>query len=91
MADEADIAHELEQLALTHALAYRKGGNSLHPRGFCYNCDEPLRPTYAGETSRHERIFCDKACADDWQKQQKQELAMDQARRVQELSITQIL
>ena len=44
MADEADMAHELEQLALTHALAARKPAPRLAPRGQCYNCNEPLPP-----------------------------------------------
>jgi hypothetical protein len=70
MADEADMAHELEQLALAHALAFRKGGEKLQPRGFCYNCGEPLAPTRDATTLRHERIFCDGGCADDFQRHQ---------------------
>jgi len=59
MADEADMAKELEELALKHALAHRKEGANLPARGLCYNCDEPVD---AG------RLFCDEACRDDWQK-----------------------
>ena len=62
MADEADMAHELEQLALNCALEQRKGGGRLIPKGLCYNCEEPLPA---------EKIFCDKACADDWERRQK--------------------
>ena len=70
MADEADIAHEFEQLALAHALAFRKGGEQLPPRGFCYNCGEPLSPTRDGMSVRHERLFCDGGCADDYHRHQ---------------------
>lgn len=62
MADEADLAKDLEEFALKQALAHRKGGGvNLAPRGLCYNCDEPLK---------EKKPFCDEACRDDWEKQQ---------------------
>lgn len=70
MADEADMAQELEELTLKHALAYRKQGANLNPRGFCYNCDEPLKPQKLGATLRHVALFCDGECRDDWEKLQ---------------------
>jgi hypothetical protein len=70
MADEADQAHELEQLALRHALAHRKGGANLPPKGTCYNCDEPLKPIQVGGEVRHVQLFCDSSCAQDWEKVQ---------------------
>ena len=61
MADEADMAQELEELALTCALGQRKEAEKLVPKGHCYNCDEPLPPGMP---------FCDKACAEDWERRQ---------------------
>lgn len=68
MADEADMAQELEELALKHALANRKEGVTLPPKGTCYNCDEGLKPVKVGKTLQHVRLFCDEACRDDWEK-----------------------
>lgn len=62
MADEADHAQELEQLALDHALAARRPGVRLAPRGFCHNCNGPVEAP---------RIFCDKDCADDYESLQR--------------------
>jgi hypothetical protein len=70
MADEADMAQELEELALKHALANRKEGVHLPPKGYCYNCDESLKPHKVGKELRHVRLFCDEACRDDWEKLQ---------------------
>lgn len=70
MADEADMAKELEELALKHALAHRKVVVSLFPKGFCYNCDEQLKSEIKDSERQHVRIFCDKDCADDWEKLQ---------------------
>lgn len=70
MADEADMAQELEELALKHALAHRKEGVHLAPKGSCYNCDEPLKAKKVGKTLQHVRLFCDEACRDDWEKLQ---------------------
>jgi len=70
MADEADKAKELEELALKHALAHRKEGVQLSPKGSCYNCDEALKPIKVGKTVQHVRLFCDEACRDDWEKRE---------------------
>lgn len=71
MADEADMAQELEELALKHALAHRKAGANLPPKGSCYNCAEALPPVKEGKELRHVRIFCDKDCGDDWEEREK--------------------
>ena len=44
MADFADDAQAMEELALSHAIASARktGERQLAPRGFCYNCDEHL-------------------------------------------------
>lgn len=70
MADDVDMAHELEQLALRQALSHRKPHVALKPRGSCYNCDEPLPPRTVEGNERQERIFCDKLCADDWEQRE---------------------
>jgi hypothetical protein len=67
MADEADMAQEIEELALKHALAHRKEGVNLPPKGSCYNCSEPLKPKKVGKTLQHVRLFCDEDCRDDWE------------------------
>jgi hypothetical protein len=70
MADEADHAHELEQLALSEALARRKPDSRLTPRGSCHNCGEKLAPRKGPKGLEHVQIFCDKDCADDWETMQ---------------------
>lgn len=77
MADEADMAKEIEELALKHALAHRKAVVNLPPKGYCYNCDEPLKPEVVDGKRQHRRIFCDRDCADDWER-----LQASKARRV---------
>jgi hypothetical protein len=44
MADFADDAQAMEELALSHAIAgaRKTGERQLAPRGFCYNCEETL-------------------------------------------------
>jgi len=68
MADEVDIANDLQELALQQALnAARVGGPRLVARGACYNCDEILAPRADGQ---HVQLFCDGDCADDWERMQ---------------------
>ncbi len=76
MADEADHAHEMEQLALEQALARRMPGPKLTPTGFCHFCREPLKPIKDKNGVRHDRIFCDSGCSEDfeaesWARQQR--------------------
>lgn len=67
MADEADHAQELEQLALEQALARRLPTLRLIPVGFCHNCHEPLKPTKTKEGPKHVKRFCDDSCRDDFE------------------------
>lgn len=67
MADEADIANDLAELALQQALiAARNTASNLRltPRGTCYNCEESLEPIDGQDV----KIFCDADCADDWER-----------------------
>lgn len=65
MADEADLAHEVEQQAITSAInALQKQKPQLHPIGVCHYCDAVV-----GE----KQLFCDHDCADDWEKIQQQQ------------------
>ena len=60
MADGADQASELEQLALRIAIANAasgKGQPKITPNGACHNCEEPLKGG---------KLFCDKDCEQDW-------------------------
>jgi hypothetical protein len=68
MADEADLAHDLEQLALEAALSARKPGAKLAAKGICHNCDAHLKPK-KGPKGRleHVKLFCDENCRDDWE------------------------
>jgi len=66
MADEADHAQELEQLALEHALARRVPDAALIPKGTCHNCGETIKPRQTKTGPEHVRIFCDKDCGDDY-------------------------
>jgi hypothetical protein len=70
MADFADDAQAMEELALSHAIASARktGERQLAPRGSCYNCDE--RFTNKNGTP-DERLFCDEFCSEDWHKRTK--------------------
>ncbi|EAA0892433.1 hypothetical protein OJ723_003143 [Salmonella enterica] len=57
MADEADIAQELELFSLKIRLAGRQR-NPLPVTGFCYNCDDRVP----------EKLFCDGDCREDYEK-----------------------
>jgi len=60
MADEADIAFDLEQRYLAQALtAQRSKTGGLRATGTCHYCgnDENLA----------DRLFCDADCASDWE------------------------
>lgn len=59
--DILDCAAELTQREIEAQLAahrQRARGTQIKPKGFCYNCDEPLSP---------EQLFCDSDCRDDYQ------------------------
>ena len=71
MADEADQAHELEQLALEHALSQRMKGPQLRAKGSCYNCDHPLAPVRTYKGLEHVQLFCDQECTQDYEAQQR--------------------
>jgi hypothetical protein len=62
MADEIDQANELAELALNVALRNLSAGPKLTPRGVCYYCEAEVAP---------QQLFCDKDCADDYEKEQK--------------------
>lgn len=66
MADFADDGQVMEELALQRALeAQRKAaeGPKLPPRGFCYNCEEPLEKIDGKDL----KLFCDADCCEDWE------------------------
>jgi len=58
MADDADRAQELQDLALAHSLS-RREHSTLAKTGFCYNCKEPLS---------NGGLFCDSHCEQDYRK-----------------------
>ncbi|EAS1727476.1 hypothetical protein LM12_06160 [Salmonella enterica] len=60
MADEADIASEVEQLRTAAALSGRER-HTLPETGHCHNCDERIS---AG-------LFCDADCRDDYDKRER--------------------
>lgn len=62
MADEADLASDLQERALAAALANRKN-ESLPATGRCHYCDETLSTPGAR--------FCDVDCARDYEHEQK--------------------
>lgn len=56
--DDADRASEVEDRTLRSALQARHA--VLSPCGYCFYCDAPVR---AGV------LFCEAACRDDWQRE----------------------
>jgi hypothetical protein len=71
MADEADLAKELEELALQQALASRKSGPRLVPAGYCHNCREKLEPVTQNGELKHLQLFCDLHCSEDWEQRER--------------------
>lgn len=62
MADEADIAFEMEQSYLTQAIAVQRTGRGpLKAAGYCHNC--------GNDDGIAQRLFCDVDCAADWEYQ----------------------
>ena len=60
MADEADIAFDLEQRYLAQALsAQRTKAGGLRANGACHYC--------GNEEAIADRLFCDPDCASDWE------------------------
>lgn len=62
MADEIDMANELAELALSHALRNLAAAPKLAPKGVCYYCESKVSAT---------QLFCDADCAGDYEKEQK--------------------
>ncbi|HFW4798944.1 TPA: hypothetical protein ACIBS5_004429 [Salmonella enterica subsp. diarizonae serovar 60-67:z35:-] len=60
MADEADIASEIERIRTEAAISGRER-HTLPVTGHCYNCDEHIS---AG-------LFCDADCRDDYEKRER--------------------
>lgn len=71
MADEVDIAQQLEELALAQALANVPKGRQLPPKGCCYYCEEPLEKELVNGVLADVRLFCDEHCAADWEYEEK--------------------
>ena len=60
IADPLDRAAAETESAIAAALTFRKPSGPL-PIGECHNCGEPLTG---------DQRWCDKACCDDWEKDQ---------------------
>ncbi|EBV5493267.1 TPA: hypothetical protein ACF67X_004321 [Salmonella enterica] len=60
MADEADIASEVEQLRTDAALSNRER-HALPETGYCHNCGERISTG----------LFCDADCRDDYEKRER--------------------
>ncbi|HFW3588237.1 TPA: hypothetical protein ACIBIV_002097 [Salmonella enterica subsp. enterica serovar Birkenhead] len=60
MADEADIAGEIERIRTEAAISGRER-HTLPVTGHCYNCDERIS---AG-------LFCDADCREDYEKRER--------------------
>ncbi len=68
MADEADLAYEVQERALNAALAARKT-DSLTAIGRCHYCETEFDPDVP-ETAR--KLFCDADCAQDYEAERRQ-------------------
>jgi hypothetical protein len=67
MADEVDMAFDVEQQNLNSAIAAQlKQKSSLHPIGVCHYCDT---------TVNLKQLFCNSDCASDWERIDKQRKA----------------
>lgn len=71
MADEVDMANDSVERALEHALKQIRSAPAMAPKGFCYFCEEPLEPAEENGELVHRRLFCDRDCADDWEREQR--------------------
>lgn len=62
--DDSDRATDLEQAARDEAVNRIRAAapNRLKPTGYCFYCSEPVRAP---------KIFCDAACAGDYDHEQK--------------------
>lgn len=61
MADDADAATDIEELARQSAIAQaraRLSHRQITPRGKCHACDADVTP---------KQLFCDGECASDWE------------------------
>lgn len=61
MPDPADVAqYQAEQMEKLAGVGHRKIHDvRLHPKGQCYNCDEPVGKLM---------LYCDEECEVDWRK-----------------------
>jgi len=71
MADEVDVANDSVERALEQALRAVRSTPVLPPKGTCYFCEEELEPVEEGGKAVHKKLFCDRDCADDWEREQK--------------------
>lgn len=62
MADEADMAHDIETSRLARLLENRQR-DVLPVIGMCHNCFDPLS----------DGLFCDADCRDDYERREKQQ------------------
>lgn len=60
--DESDVATQLEERFIAEAIKRTQNAKPLRDTGFCLYCDEPAE---AG------RRFCDSACRDDHEHEQR--------------------
>ena len=80
MADEVDLANDAASRFLEESLVNRTRGPKLPPKGSCYSCEmefeahthlEDGTPVDAQGTALNLKLFCDRACADDYAHYQK--------------------
>lgn len=71
MADEVDVANDSVERALQQAIARVRTTPVLPPKGSCYFCEEPLEPFVQDGKPVHRKLFCDRDCAEDWEREQK--------------------
>ncbi len=68
MADEADLAYEVQERALNAALATRKT-DSLPAIGRCHYCETEFDPASPDSVRK---LFCDADCAGDYDLERRQ-------------------
>lgn len=61
MADEADLAFDVEQQTINSAInAQRKQKTRLHPIGVCHYCHSTVNAV---------QLYCNSDCAEDWDRE----------------------
>lgn len=63
--DVADQSAAIEEFYLQVALAKPRVSTGPRPKGACHFCEEPFEPSVPDQDKR---LFCDRDCADDWEK-----------------------